>query len=247
MTYQIKKFIASILTHPTIGWILKKSQSKIRYFDGVSIDSRQQLLSHKAIAMIFWKIYERGEARLIRKYLKDTYPVIEFGASIGIVSSLIASKIGDQLLISVEPNEDFIPIIEKNLQDNKAKNYQVINAALSYAQTPVFFLKNDSNLAGTISTENTEKAKEVKTVTIQKILNANSIKEFGLVADIEGTEIEFILYDKEALKQCQLLILETHVTRHKNIQYDHEKIKKLILNQGFKLLQSDGVCMAFGK
>ncbi len=65
-------------------------------------------IAPRFVASVFWGFYESAEGRLIERHLSDQYDVVELGASIGVISSHIAAKLGrGRKLIAVEPNPNF--------------------------------------------------------------------------------------------------------------------------------------------
>ena len=80
------------------GWVISRLFSNripnLRYpLDKIRYSTANSNITNKIKAMIFFGFYEASETRLIRKYMPNHLPVIEIGASLGIISNLILSKI----------------------------------------------------------------------------------------------------------------------------------------------------------
>ena len=98
---------------------------------------------------------------------------------------------------------------------------------------------------GSISTNKINKNSiNISKTTLSKIKDNNCIREFILVMDIEGAEIEIILNEEESLKDCKHLFVELHeTTLDKNLYRVDDMIDILINIHKFKLIdKNDNVC-----
>ena len=150
--------------------------------------------------LMFHDLYEKKERKLI-KSLDDNLDVIEAGGGIGLISMYIKKKIKTKKLIILEPNERLNNIIKNNFKINNLinDNFFLLNYALSdEANQVVEFQKFESSMANTISKEvldyNFKKTEtiKVKTTNIDKIIKDFNLKNFQLVLDIEGAELEVL-------------------------------------------------------
>ncbi|MCC6724501.1 MAG: FkbM family methyltransferase [Saprospiraceae bacterium] len=188
-------------------------------------------------AAIFFKAYEGAEIRFLRQYLRNTFDVIELGASLGIVSSQIANKLKNskKRIICVEPNRMLLESLKKNLTSNGgADNHIILNNLVDYSKplhSEVAFFASSDILGSSKSaapSSNTFEEYPVKNITLSHILSEFQIDKFSLVCDIEGAEIEMIFNDQAALSKCQQLIIETHNATASNKEYKYTEVIQLI-------------------
>ncbi len=238
---KIKVPVSKLISLPLIGKIVSGLRKELNYF-GVKINSGNPFISDTNKAKIFWNIYESAEARLISKCMVDRYPVIELGSSLGIISTLIASKI-HQKLICVEANPILIPSIEYNLKKIHFEKYIILNGAISYAEEAVRFKEDpDNNLNGRITVD---EGVIIEKISLNDIVKKFNIDQFILVMDIEGSEIEILLNDRKILNKCHMIILEIHRVTYKHKTYTVEDIRNIIIISGFAMVERDGNCMVF--
>ena len=133
----IKNKIATALCSDFVGAFLAKvynNQIPSRRYGKFIYDCSSDYLLDSVKASIFWGIYESAEVRFVRQYLRSDLDVIELGASIGVVTTQILRKIESaNKCIALEANPNLMETLKSNLQiNNKAKNYHIINKAISY-------------------------------------------------------------------------------------------------------------------
>jgi FkbM family methyltransferase len=194
--------------------------------------------------MIFWGFYEGAEMRLIQNCLPKNIPVIELGSSLGIVSSTAISCLNvDTPYTCIEANPYLKDYINFNINKHNPlkNNYSVINAAIAY-NTNGFIEMNISNNNTESSIVNSadysnHKTTKVKAITLGEIIS----KEYTLICDIEGAEIDVLKNDIDALKNCNHLFIELHKTKYEGKNYDVSDLKKIItISLGFSLAVADG-------
>ena len=145
-----------------------------------------------------YNFYEKKERSLIDFMDNDT-DIIEAGAGIGLISMYL-KKIGKNKLIMIEPNEEMNDIIINNFKLNNfnEKEINIVNYGLSDEEkTNVPFQKFESDMANTISKETLDynfkkNTDRINTITIDYILKKYEIKNFQLVLDIEGEELNVL-------------------------------------------------------
>jgi FkbM family methyltransferase len=87
--------------------------------DGVKVPIRGSLLSPRMRRHLMRGGYERAERKLLSRLIQPGDSVIELGASMGIVSSLLAKKVGlSGEVVAVEPNHLLHPHFERQLAVN---------------------------------------------------------------------------------------------------------------------------------
>lgn len=239
----LKRIISQAITAPIVGKIISLFFKRVSYF-GIKVSIENSIMSSSAKAAVFWNIYESAEARLISKYIQSGVPVIEFGSSLGVISRLIGFK-NKERVICVEANLKLIESIKFNLSDIQGLNFKIINCALSYSDNPVFFSsKEGQNLTGRVSKESGD---IVQSITLSEVIATEGINEYTLVMDIEGSEIEILLNDRDSLKNCKVMIMELHETDYEDKMYSIDAMKCIIESIGFSLLERDGNCFAFNR
>jgi FkbM family methyltransferase len=245
----LKKIIAKILTLPFFGFVISKLCRDVLPFNGLKISTKSHLVTNKTKAQIFWHIYEGAEIRFIKKYFPLGYDTIELGSSIGVVSCYIRSKmLKENKLICVEAFPKLCEISVENLQLNGGlDNSKVYNLAVNYLEgdIDIYFNPGGSNTTGSISTVWTgEGSIIIDKTSLSKVKDGNNIKEYVLVMDIEGAEIEIFLNEEKALVECKHLFVELHETlKSDTIFRIDDMIDILWKKHNFNLIERyDNVC-----
>jgi FkbM family methyltransferase len=195
-------------------------------------------------AMIFWGFYESAKLRLIKKYLPSNIPVIELGASLGILSSTAISCLNmETSYVCIEANPYLKEYIDFNIKryNPQKENYAIINAAIAY-KTNGFINMNisNNNTESSITTgveSSSYKITKVNAISLKDIVNI----EFTLICDIEGAEIEVFLNDSHILQNCKHLFVELHRTNYEGKLYEVFDLQKILTSDlGFSLVCADG-------
>jgi FkbM family methyltransferase len=177
--------------------------------DGVTIQLDNRLLLPYFKGMIIAGIYEKGERQIIQKYLPVDEPVIELGASIGVVSCVVNRKLTspDQHVV-VEASPDLIPTLKKN-RDTNGCQFTIIEAAIAYGSDSVTFFSNGLSLVGSLYGKG--RNMEVPTRTLQSIAEGAGFHHFTLICDIEGSEIGLLEHEMDFIREhTGLILMETH-------------------------------------
>ena len=245
---ELKLFAARILCSTLPGWIVSKRFGNRIPYCGHVVDLSAAPVPFATYASIYWGIYESAERRFILKYLKPDLAVIELGASLGAITSVIASRLQPKIeLISVEAN----PSLEKSVMSNLRLNashlaYTLHSAAIGYQESHVDFQIADDNLNSSVRTVSSngksEKSVRVACIRLSDLVESLSVRQYQLVCDIEGMEWEVVRHDAKALESCFQIILESHDSKGNGSAKDLlPKIKKL----GFELVDSFGNVAVF--
>lgn len=193
-------------------------------------------------AMIFWGFYESAEMRLIPKYIKSDLPVVELGASLGIVSTVtIFSLDNNTSYTCIEANPYLIDCINSNLKKFHPgrTNLNVENKAIAYTtEDSVEMMITKNNTQGRISYDVSESKEAVKVTatTLQPYSNV----PYVLICDIEGMEIEIISHDKQSLQNCRQLFIELHKAWYLTDIFEVHELETFITGLGFQLVERDG-------
>ena len=205
MMRRLKLGVASIITSKFAGRIIQLiSRGKIR-FRGITTNTNFPEINDYIKACLFWGLYEKQEAIYIEKYLPTNLPVVELGASIGVISSITSKKVFPNKVYCIEANPKLIQIIKDNLKTNGIENAEVINKAIGYGD--LYFSASDDNTVGVVSKESNSGSMLVEGILLSDIIKEKQLAQFCLVCDIEGSESEFIFKDPSALDHCQFMII----------------------------------------
>ena len=242
----LKKFAANALCSSPIAFLISNvCRNKIRYFGDVLVDTSGKQISGYLKCMIFWRMYEKAEASSIIKYLTDANDVVELGSSIGVVGCLAGKLKGDRRLLCVEVNQELIPLIERNMELNQVSNYKIRNVAIGSSDESIWFTPGKHSTHGQVGAHVSEDSIKIESMALSALLSQESIGEFVLICDIEGSEIDIILDDSDSLRNCKLIVMETHSVRRKNRTYSPEAIRDLIVNAGFVCIEERNVNYVF--
>lgn len=157
--------------------------------------------------------------------------VIDIGANIG-AFSLYAMFNGAGKVFSFEPNKEAFEILTKNIKENGLGDSIIPNnLAVSGKDNETVRISIYSNPNNVVNNDNNvdDKTVEVKTISLQTIIESNNLDDVGLIKmDCEGAEYEIV----EAAKD------DTY-GKIKNIRFEYhngtERLTKHLDNYGFKM------------
>lgn len=235
----MKKVVVGILTSSYMGWLIQMITRDHIRFQGILVYTGYPQISPYIKACLFWGLYEKQEVRFIRQYLPSNLPVIELGASIGVISCIIAQKVSPQLVYSIEANPSLKMIIGDNLKLNNLSNTKVLNLALCGAEE-VFFIPGNDNTVGTVTSKKQDNSVAINSSSLSGITSKLGIDKFNLVCDIEGSEVEFLFFDSASLINCEYLVIELHHTSRDGIEYSVGQMKERIKTLGFIIVNEHG-------
>ena len=226
---EIKNWVASFLTIKTFGLLIKKWFKSVIPFYEAKINVSNEAIDPSVVAQIFWRIYESGEIRFIKKYLERNKPVIELGSSIGAVSSIIGTiKDSGSSLYCFEANPSLITSIHNNLEINRVSGYTVFNGAIAPKGLNVInFHIGKTNLSSKISLD--RGGIDVPAININDFIYERKISDYNLVCDIEGAEIFLLFEQREVFEKSSTIIIELHSCEYQNREYSVEQINEEIL------------------
>lgn len=154
--------------------------------------------------------YEREELEAVRRFLDPSLPMIELGASIGIVSCVTNKKLKNpEAHVVVEANPDLIPILKAN-RDLNACSFAIINKASGYGGKEAVFYQHERFTGGGLQRA-TNKSISVPTITLAEIFADYRFECANLICDVEGGEIDLVAHEKELLsKKVFQIIFDLH-------------------------------------
>lgn len=236
MLLKTKRLIAKILVNDYTGKYLALLFSNIIPFYGLKIDISNPIIRKKIAASLCFKTYESAEVRFISKYLNNFEgTIIEFGASIGVVSCTIACKNPKSKLYSFEADSRFIQIIKNNFKINSIVNAEVYNEIIG--SEGFVFSPGEDNTTGKISKGN---SLNNQMISLPGILEKYEISDFVLVSDIEGAEYFVLNVEKSYFDNCSMIIIELHPIEIDGKLIMVEDLKISIQNLGYTILEQYG-------
>ena len=193
---------------------------KITYLDGVPIQVRNRKYSFGSKRILTNGSYEEAERDLLKIIDITGFNVIEMGSSIGILTQILAYRVGKSgIIIGIEADLEIASQTKADLHG--LSNIHILHG---YA-FPVFKIEQQINivdfnkalgsLGGIVTFElvsiQTQASKEnEKIYDIERIIKETQIKPDMLVIDIEGSE-QMILSCKSLFpKSIKYILMELH-------------------------------------
>jgi len=139
--------------------------------------------------------YEAKEATCILKLVRDEDTVMELGAGIGFMSTLVATKRNIKSVHAFEANPALIPYIRSVHAANGLTNAHVVHALLGDAAGSADFYVRDNLLSSSMEPLDTDTEKSVKKVQVDVLRAADVFADIAptiLIADIEGAEASLL-------------------------------------------------------
>ncbi len=196
--------------------------------------------------------YETPERALVQRFVEPGMAVLELGASLGILSTFIARRIGPEgKLLSVEADPSLRRFWERNLSHNGLKGRCVHALACPIWQdaVPARFLATafrpcDNKLSGRVADVG-DGAGADSWKTIRGICTEEDFHPDALVVDIEGTETAWLDEPIGIPPAIRLIIAEFHP------QYtgpdQAARCVQALLDEGFRLVGFQNHAMAVAR
>lgn len=231
-------FKVKLINHDDIGALAVRFHFKA-FIDGLFFYLDNDLLLEKFKGLMVVNIYEDDERHLTKEYLDKNSPVIELGASIGVISCIVNSRLkSPQKHVVVEANPKLIPTLKKN-RDMNGCQFTIIEAAIGYGGETVTFFSNGLSLVGSIYLGGGDKW-EIPARTLQSIATEAGFDRFTLVSDIEGSEIGMVEHEIDFIREhVTMIMMEIHEETPYGASGVQQTLQRLI-NAGFRLVAHDG-------
>ena len=190
------------------GKLVERSGNRVR-LDGCRLDVGSSIFSTFQRGCLWLSRHEEPERIAVGRYLDPALPVVELGASTGMLSCLINRRLRHpDHHVAVEANPDLIPVIHANRQLNNA-SFTVVHAAVAYDQASVTFARGEDHLVG--HARGDAQSAGVATTTLGGLLERFNFERATLVCDIEGMEIDLWRREREVIvNHVVWLIVELH-------------------------------------
>jgi FkbM family methyltransferase len=153
--------------------------------------------------------YEAKEATAVRKLVKADDVVMELGAGIGFMSTLVATKTPAKSVHSFEANPQLMPYIAQVHAENNVTNAHVTNAILGDQDgTAPFYIRKNFLASSLDPMEDAEDCTKVEVPTRNVNAVIKELQPSVLICDIEGAEAD--LLPKMDLTGLRAVVIETH-------------------------------------
>lgn len=199
---ELKALEKRILTYPRFT----SGQAKIWGWDLVYVDGPALISSLDVLVIKEWNGFSST---------KDRPVIFDCGSNIGISVLYYKSKYPDAKITAFEPDPKIIPVLKRNLNNNKANDVTVIDAAVwnKNGEAPLFCEGADGSKITTFGAPGTVM---VKTVSLNDLIE----EEIDLLKiDIEGAEFEVILNIAQKLSLIKNIVIEYHLNYDKLAQF----------------------------
>ncbi len=164
------------------------------FLDDVRVPIRGSALSSKMRRHLMRGGYERAERKILSRLIREGDAVVELGASLGIVTTLLARKVGSSgQVVAVEPNRLLRPHFERQLAWNQksailveALGCPVWSGSVPEEIRSQRFIAAENSLSGRAEGKS---GAEVPWLTLKEIAARAGIEApTAVVIDVEGGE-----------------------------------------------------------
>ncbi len=153
--------------------------------------------------------YEAKEAAAVLKAVQDGDTVMELGAGIGFISSVIAKHRNVKAVHAFEANPRLIPLIRRVHAENDIDNVHVNNAILGRAAGTATFYIRQNFLSSSLSRDDEGGVIAEEPIEIRPTrATSQDIRPDVLICDIEGAEVD-VIPDMD-LSSVRAAIIELH-------------------------------------
>ena len=192
-----------------VGKFVERTGNIVR-LDGCQLDVSSTTFSTFQRGCLWLSRHEEPERMAVARFLDPGIPVIELGASTGVLSCLINRRLRQpKVHVAVEANPDLIPILESNRELNGC-SFVVVHAAIAYNRRSIGFARGEDHLAGQADA-NVELEGAVETTSLRQLLARFKLERATLVCDIEGMEIEVWRQEADVVaERIAWVIVELH-------------------------------------
>ena len=194
---------------PTCLGVVAKLRGRCRVGGGV-FTTRERFITLAAAGEMLKDTYEVNERRALEAVLDPDLPVIDCGASLGVVACLVNRRLTHpERHVAVEANPDLLPVLERHRAMNSAQ-FQILHAAVAYGAAQVDFNISGNSLAGSLAGRGGRRV-SVPAITLREVARQCGFERFGVLCDIEGAEMDILRYDEAVLvERAQWVIMESH-------------------------------------
>lgn len=185
--------------------------------DGVKVPMKDSPLPPKMRRHLMRGGYERAERKLVAQLVGEGFKVIELGASLGILTSLLKKKVGPGgQVVAVEANRALAEHFSRQLAANgltaplvHALGYPLWDSPIPESVRSQKFSAAESNLSGRAGSGGT--GSDVPWRTLKEIAAEAGVTELDvLVIDVEGGETAWCEQSPDFPPSVKVVIAEIH-------------------------------------
>ena len=193
-------------------------------------------------------LYEKGERQFIAQTVKPGMQVLELGGSIGVVTAVLAHKVGPTgRVVSVEASPRLAAFSRGWLEkDGRVK--VVVGYAFPVWQLPEglrveSFTGDEVSLGGRVDFNVSDGAAanppageaSSRTYDIETLCRENDLRPDALVIDIEGSEALLLKTPPRLPATIKIVVAEMHPWAYPNGEADLERMMNTLREEGFAL------------
>lgn len=183
---------------------------------GIKLKIDTSYMSERMIEVIRNRRYEIEEAKQISRIIQPNEVVLEIGAGIGFMASLIANNPSTKKVVSYEANGALIPIIKDTVHANTNDNFSkwelrhaVLSNGVSGRSEMDFYIHKDFWASSLSPIAEPIRVEKVRVDSFSEVIA--TLKPTLIVCDIEGGELE--LFKNADLTGVKKIYLEVHQRR----------------------------------
>jgi FkbM family methyltransferase len=177
---------------------------------GVMIPFDPEVITPPVLSAILEGRFEAREARRLAEIVEPGDRVLEIGAGIGFISTLLSRERRVASVLAVEANPALMDYMTRLHQRNRVRKVRRLNAVLAAAAAPrtaTFYLRRDFWMGSLMPGPNPYlDTVEVPTRDLSALLREEAISL--IVADVEGAET--FLFDRIDLAPVDRIFIEVH-------------------------------------
>jgi FkbM family methyltransferase len=176
---------------------------------------------------VFANIWLNKEYK-IDNFLDEKLTVIDIGAHGGYFTLYLSQLFPEAEIFCFEPIESNYQLLLENLKINDRKNVRPFHLAVTdKAKTAKIFLSDDD--AAHNLYDESSKFEEIKTISLQEIMDKNKIESCGLLKlDCEGAEYEILnSFPLDYFNKIKRIILEYHIRNRNEFETLKDILKKM--------------------
>jgi len=178
--------------------------------DGVAIRMNSRFIEDVPRGQLVLGLYEAPERALTRKYFPRDEPVVELGASIGVVTCVVSRRLAPPArYVAVEAHPGLIPVLEGHRRINRCA-FTIVHVAVAYEGDHITFYPNEGSLGGSVHRQASAPVL-VPTTSLEAIADQAGFGRFNLICDIEGSEIDLIDHELDFMRgHVDWILMELH-------------------------------------
>ena len=161
--------------------------------------------------MLWLGRYETLERHAVLRWLPPDRPVVELGASIGVVSCLVNQRLNDPIRhVCVEANPAVVPVLTANRDANGCR-FQIVHGAIAYGSDVVAFGASEAIVDSTVLESGTGCRIPVPSLSLGQIVGDTHFTRCTLICDIEGAEEALLAHEAQILRDAvETVLIEVH-------------------------------------